>query len=237
MIYFTLNSLVLGLSIQQKMANCFLTEFIKGVLDNGNVVGAVFLDLKKAFDTVNTKNIRNIRKYTNIRNNEMGFPQGSILGPLLFSLYVIDWPNCCKESKYQLYADDTVIYVSAQTPRLAADILTNEMTVMSQWLQNNRLTLNCSKTVSMCFSIRRKEINGFIIKINQKAIEAVNNFKYLGVILDSHLKFDVHVKRLCRTIRTNLNCFYMIRPHISLKAATLYMHAMVFSHLSYCVTV
>ncbi len=84
-------------------------------------------------------------------------------------------------------------------------------------------------TVSMCFSIRRKEkTSSFIIKINQKAIETVNNFKYLGVILDFHLKFDMHVKRLCRT---------MIRPYISLKAAKLYMHTMVFSHLSYCVTV
>ncbi len=89
----------------------------------------------------------------------------------------------------------------------------------------------------MCFSIRQFNYCGFIIKINQKAIETVNNFKYLGVILDSHLKCDMHVKRLCRTIRTNLNCFYMIRPYISLKAAKLYMHAMVFSHLSYCVTV
>ncbi len=98
-------------------------------------------------------------------------------------------------SKCQLYADETVIYVSAQTPYLAAEILTNEMTGVSHWLQNNCLTLNCSKTVSMCFSIRRKEMSGFIIKINQKAIETVNHFKYLSVILDSHLRFDMHVKR------------------------------------------
>lgn len=71
-------------------------------------------------------------------------------------------------------------------------------------------------------------MSGFIIKINQKEIETVNNFTYLGVNLDSHLKFDMHVKKLCRTISTNLNCFYMIRPYISLKAAKLYMHAMIF---------
>ncbi len=51
-------------------------------------------------------------------------------------------------------------------------------------------------------------MSGFIIKINQKAIETVNNFKYVGVILDSHLKFDMHVKRLCRTIRKKFELFF-----------------------------
>lgn len=82
----------------------------------------------------------------------MGLPQGSILGPLLFSLYVNDFPNCCKQTKCQLYADDTVIYVSAKTPSLAAEILTNEMIGVSQWLQNSCLTLNCTKTLNVFFN-------------------------------------------------------------------------------------
>ncbi len=84
---------------------------------------------------------------------------------------------------------------------------------------------------------RRNEMSGFTIMIDQKAMETVSDFNFLGVILDSQLKFDVHVKRLCKTMRTNPNCFYMIRPYLSLKAAKLYMHAMAFSHMSYCVIV
>ncbi len=81
-----------------------------------------------------------------LRNNEMVLPQGYILGPLLFSLYVNDLPNCCKQTKCHLYADDIVIYVSAQTPRLAADILTNEMTGVSHCL----FDLELFKKLSQC---------------------------------------------------------------------------------------
>ncbi len=144
----------------------------------------------------------------------MGLPQGSILGPLLFSYISMIYQIVVRKlnvSNMQM----AVIYVSAKTPQLAAYTLTNKMTGVSQWLQIT-VDLELFKMVSMCFSFRTKEINGFIIKINQKAIETINSFKYLGVILDSQLKFDVHVKRLCRTIRPNLNCFYMIRPNTSL---------------------
>lgn len=89
---------------------------------------------------------------------------------------------------------------------------------VSLWLKNNHLTL---KTVSMCFSMRRKATEKFIIRINQEEIEEVNDFKFLGVILDPKLKFAKHVKQ-CKTVKTNLNCFRMIRQYIPLKAAQLY---------------
>ena len=84
----------------------------------------------------------------------------------------------------------------------------------------------------MCFSVRRKAKDKFT-----KEIKEVSDFKFLVVILDSQLKFDKHVKKLCKTVKTNLNCFRMIRHYITLKAAQLFMHAMIFSHLFYCVTV
>ena len=67
----------------------------------------------------------------------------------------------------------------------------------------------------------------------------IKDFKYLGVVLDSRLKFDKHAKKISKTIKkeNNSNCFKLIRHHISIKAAQLYMHAMIFSHMSYCVTV
>ena len=113
---------------------------IKQSLDEGNVVGAVFLDLKKAFDTVDHEILLNklencnlshdaitwFRSYlehrqqcvkinstqSSIQTCRIGIPQGSILGPLLFSLYINDLPDSCKKVKCQMYADDTIIYLS-----------------------------------------------------------------------------------------------------------------------------
>ena len=160
-------------------------------------------DLKKAFDTVNHSILLN--RLTNFNFSEhaigwfasylanreqrvkintelsmplqstMGVPQGSILGPLLFSLYINDLPTCCQSANCQMYADHTVLYAPARTPVAAAEVLTKEMEGVSQWLKDH-LTLNIKKTVSMCFSIRGKA--KCTIKIGQEAIEEVDEFNF-----------------------------------------------------------
>ena len=93
---------------------------------------------------------------SSLLNNRMGIPQGSILGPLLFSLFINDLPTSCPEANCQLYADDAVIYVPAKSPSKAAEILTPYLDDVHQWLQCNHLFLNLKKTVSMCFSISKQ---------------------------------------------------------------------------------
>ena len=110
------------------------------------------------------------------------------------------------------------------------------MVSVSDWFQRNHLTLNYKKTVSMCFSVRKKVPENFLITTDAKEIDVVNDFKYLGITLDSQLKFDIHIKKLSKTVKTSLNCFRLIRSCLSFKAAHLYLHAMVLSHLSYCIT-
>lgn len=157
-------------------ACCYLLEDIKSSLDGGGVVGVVFLDLKKAFDTVNhqllisklshfsidTNTITWIQSYLNDRQQcvavdnkksplrpcSMGVPQGSILGPLLFTLYINDLPTVCK-SKIIMYADDTVLYAHGKTAEEVAHKLTKEIKKVYLWLKNSCLTLNLDKTVSV----------------------------------------------------------------------------------------
>lgn len=91
------------------------------------------------------------------------------------------------------------------------------------------------KTLSMCFSIRHKVPEKCHITTDTNEIEVVNEFKYLGVTLDPQLRFDAHIKKLSKPVKTSLNCFRLIRSCLSFKAAHLYLHAMVLSHLSYCI--
>lgn len=161
-------------------ATCYFLENVKFMLDQGGFVGAVFLDLKRAFDTINhdvllarlttfnfaksalcwMKSYLSERKQavqienvqSSFLNCTAGVPQGSILGPILFSLFINDLPNVCKNVIMQLYADDAVLYAHAKTKCEAATILSGAMVPVSHWLNNSCLHLNTKKTVCMFFS-------------------------------------------------------------------------------------
>ncbi len=133
-----------------------------------------------------------------------------------------------------MYADDTIIHVAADTSTMAAEMLTRQLVCISQWLQDNCLTLMKNTLKLFCCNLKNKALDVFKVKSDQKEIKVVSELKYLGVIVDSKLKFDAHIKKMSKTIKTNLNCFRMIRPCISLKAAQVFMHAMILSHIYAC---
>jgi len=208
------------------VALAHLTENILDNMDNGLVTGAVFLDLSKAFDTVDHQLLLKKLKSLGLNNNSMdwfksylsareqvvsignclscpkpisvGVPQGSILGPLLFIIYVNDLPQCLRHCKIILYADDTLIYYSAKTAQDVEIYLNIDLKTVSQWLLSNLLTLNCAKSRVVLFgSTRRlKSLNTVSIKINDSPLEHANTFKYLGVTLREDLSWNEHIKNI-----------------------------------------
>ena len=162
----------------------FTNDLFNGINNNMTTI-ACFIDLAKAFDTVNhnilikkklehlgiTGNFNNFfenyltnrKQRTTIENNHSdyrnitcGVPQGSILGPMLFLIYVNDLSNVITNCKYQLYADDTVIYCTRNDLTLSANILENDLRNFTNWCTGNALTINTTKSKYVCFGMKSK---------------------------------------------------------------------------------
>uniref|UniRef100_A0A8C7CP59 Reverse transcriptase domain-containing protein n=1 Tax=Oncorhynchus kisutch TaxID=8019 RepID=A0A8C7CP59_ONCKI len=259
---FTLHSMQFGFRAKHstETANCFLLENVKSKMDKGGAVGAVFLDLRKAFDTVNheilitklskfnfspdalrwmksylegrTQCVRVSNELSPTRSYDVGVPQGSILGPLLFSLYINDLPSVCTGSEVQMYADDTVIYVHAKSKQQAAQELTTVMVQVTKWLSDSCLHLNVKKTVCMFFTKRATDATEPDVYVSGEKLQVVSDFKYLGIILDSNLC----VKKVIQITKFNLANFRFIRNCLTTEVAKLYFKSMILPHLTYCLT-
>ena len=203
-----------------------LTDDILRDRNVGKETLAVFIDLKKAFDTVHhsillkkcdrygirgkpliwLENYLSGRRQCTFANNvksekldiSYGVPQGSILGPLLFLLYVNEVENVLKECKVLLYADDTVIYLSGQTSKDVNRKMQSDLDRYYEWCHLNRLTLNAKKTKFMCFANTYKW-KDCKLKINGEKINGVSNYKYLGVVLDDALTYEKFINGQLRT--------------------------------------
>ena len=242
------------------VSNCF-----SGAIDRGEYVGAVFLDLAKAFDCVDHSILLQklgcygfgdsahswLRSYLNNRTQRVAFqgclsssgpikvgvPQGSILGPLLFSIYVNDLPSVISLSDINMYADDMELHFSHGDLFVVEKTLQADVENVSTWLVVNRLKLNVIKSLCMLIgSCQRTGGLNLTIMLDGAILKQVCSTKYLGVYFDRHLTWQVHVDYVLGRVRRKLFAMNRVRPASSRVLQLLYQ-AYILPVLDYCDTV
>ena len=236
-----------GRSTIDTIAN--FTDDISVNINKGECTLAAFVDFKKAFDTVYHDILIQKLKYTGVQGKNLdlltnylsnrsqitfanskissshaiscGVPKGSILGPLLFLVYINDFTNVLRNTPTRLYADDTVVYINDVNVKLARQNLQISLNKLHLWCNKNKLTINIGKTKTMIFGSRKyvKQMHAVKLDINNIQLECVHTFKYLGVTLDMELKYNAHASTVYKLASHKVNTLRLIRPYIDEQTA------------------
>ena len=139
-----------------------------------------------------------------------GVPQGLVLGPLLFLMYINDLPLVSNIFTMLMYADDTTLYCNVNND-VTDDLLNYELSKICDWLGANRLALNVSKTKFMVFHAINKHVIYPKLKINENNIERVTNFNFLWVTLSSIFSWKQHINKISLKISKSFGVLYRLR--------------------------
>ena len=236
---------------------------VANAVDCQKYLAGIFLDLSKAFDTLNheillskleacgitgtahqwiSNYFRNRIQFVQIGNSKSdalkqicGVPQGSILGPLFFILYINDLPACSNELEFILFADDTSIFFEHSDLDVLTSHLNDQLNNVSTWLKANKLSINVKKTKLMIFRPRQKTlpITRQII-LENNVLEQVDNTKFLGVYIDQHLEWKTHVNFIAAKISKSVGLLYKAKYYLPSKCLLTLHYALIYPYLTYC---
>ena len=238
-----------------------LTEDIYSAMDDKLHFLAAIIDVKKAFDCVNHNILLNklerygvrgvplnwltsyladrkcyveIGTYKSRMNTfNIGVPQGSILGPLLFLIYVNNLPKFSSTMQTQLFADDTIVFNTGTDINMLIDSTNNELIKLNDWTLAHKLTIHPDKTKLLVVSNRISASSNLSIQFLNTETHQTNCCKYLGILLDNKLSFKDHIKYINGKISRHTGILYKIRGNLPMKARLDYYYAFIYPYLSY----
>jgi len=241
----------------------------KAAVNSKKLVGVVLLDFKRAFETIDRKllllkleamgfkgtvlkwfgdylsdrwqEVKFGAKVSCAKKTVHGVPQGTVLGPILFILYVNDIFKYVNRCKIQLFADDTLLYVVGNDIKEVTEAINDDLLVLQDWFSNHNLKINIKKTKFMIFKNKYvqncTDQNGYNVYINGEKIGKVTESKYLGIILDEHLSFSSHADYVTKKVAKKVNMLGRISHNLTYFSKLLIYQTIIAPHFNYCSTI